>query len=63
MIEDEKDALAVVRALLLARQMYQKMVSDAPDVLDKEDINRATEDIDILTKVIVKLLGSDPDVQ
>jgi hypothetical protein len=63
MIEDEKEALAVVRALLMARQMYEKMVTDAPDVLDKEDIDRATEDIQTLTKVIVKLLGSDPDTK
>jgi len=63
MIEDEKEAMAVVRALLTARTIYSKMVSDASEVLDKEDIDRATEDTEILTKVIVKLLGKDPDVQ
>jgi phosphate uptake regulator len=63
MIDDEKEAMAVVRALLTARTIYNKMLSDATDVLDKEDVDRATEDIETLTKVIVKLLGQDPDVQ
>ena len=63
MIDDEKEALAVVRALLTARTIYSKMVSDASDVLDKEDIDRAKEDIETITKVVVKLLGQDPDVQ
>jgi hypothetical protein len=63
MIDDEKEALAVVRALLTARTIYTKMVSEASDVLDKEDIDRAKEDIETITKVVVKLLGQDPDVQ
>jgi hypothetical protein len=63
MIDDEKEALAVVRALLTARTIYTKMISDASDVLDKEDIDRAKEDIETITKVVVKLLGQDPDVQ
>jgi hypothetical protein len=63
MIDDEKEALAVVRALLTARTIYTKMISEASDVLDKEDIDRAKEDIETITKVVVKLLGQDPDVQ
>ena len=60
MMNEDKEALAVVRALMTARGVYQQVVASNSDKESTEALRIAKEDIVLLTNVIVAMLGHDP---
>ena len=60
MINNEEEARSIVRCLLLGRQTL-RIIKEQTDDLTPADLAGVDADIETVSKVLVRLLGSDPE--